>query len=61
MNDNIPLSPTEWSVVGNLIPDEISNPASVNIYTKMECTLEIEPAVVVDGKLLNPIKSTPSF
>ena len=54
-------NPNKWSVRGNLVPEEVSEPTTVDVFFKNNCILALEPAVVVDGNLLIPVKSTPSW
>lgn len=54
-------NPVGWSVKGNMIPGEVSNPQNVTPFTVNNCTLSLEGGIVIDGLLLIPVKSTPSF
>ncbi|AIS32490.1 hypothetical protein BRM9_1679 [Methanobacterium formicicum] len=61
MSGQIERNPIKWHVKGNIAPQEVSNPTNEGVFTKNNCTLIVESAVVIDGNLIKPIKSTPNF
>lgn len=61
MVDVIEKNPDDFNVVGNIAPVEVSAPVSTDVFTKDHCTLSLESAVVVDGVLLIPVKSTAAW
>lgn len=61
MSEIKPVRPDGWSVKGNIAPDEVSNPSNLTPFSFENCIGTLEPGVVIEGKLIKPIKTTPSF
>lgn len=61
MSETKTVHPTGWGVVGNIAPLEVSEPDTGDVFTANNCTLTVESAVIVDGVLIKPVKSTTDF
>lgn len=61
MSETKTVHPTEWGVVGNIAPIEVSEPDTGDVFTANNCTITVESAVNVDGNMLKPIRSTTAW
>lgn len=61
MVETIQKSPYKWSVRGNVAPNELSDVSTTSVYHPSHSTLAIETVVIIDGKLLTPVKMVPNW
>ena len=61
MSGQINKQPEEWSVKGNIAPEELSNPTSNDVFELHNCSITLLTPVIVEGRSLTPLQINSSF
>jgi hypothetical protein len=61
MSGQINKQPEEWSVKGNIAPEELSNAPSSEVFDLHNCSITLLTPVTVEGRILTPLRINSSF